>query len=154
MQLKPPPLTPSHMIHSRRDTRIFSQQKFPFKFGPQSLGDKWKLNDMTASMLSIFFSFRLIIQCVLFLKFSLLFFQKVLYKKDWVYCYQGPRIFSMKSLLRVQKKSGNNLTLKMIPDSKLWRIYSWWSRLLTAECHMGGLFLLLLLYVLSNSAGQ
>ncbi|XP_057429866.1 uncharacterized protein LOC130722976 isoform X2 [Lotus japonicus] len=49
MQLKPPPLTPSHMIHSRRDTRIFSQQKFPFKFGPQSLGDKWKLNDMTAS---------------------------------------------------------------------------------------------------------
>ncbi|WVY93711.1 hypothetical protein V8G54_032799 [Vigna mungo] len=27
--------------------RVFSEQKFPFKFVPQSLGDKWKLNDIS-----------------------------------------------------------------------------------------------------------
>ncbi|RDX71549.1 hypothetical protein CR513_49091, partial [Mucuna pruriens] len=44
--------SPSYVISSHRykykySTRIFSEQKFPFKFVPQSLGDKWKLNDIS-----------------------------------------------------------------------------------------------------------
>ncbi|KAK7412070.1 hypothetical protein VNO78_03516 [Psophocarpus tetragonolobus] len=46
--------SPRYMISPQRDfcaykysRRIFSEQKFPFKFVPQSLGDKWKLNDIS-----------------------------------------------------------------------------------------------------------
>ncbi|XP_027359335.1 uncharacterized protein LOC113867982 isoform X2 [Abrus precatorius] len=60
-QLRTSPATPTYayayVISSHRDfpaykfsTRIFSEQKFPFKFLPQSLGDKWKLNDLSGSI--------------------------------------------------------------------------------------------------------
>ncbi|KAK7328268.1 hypothetical protein VNO77_22371 [Canavalia gladiata] len=42
----------AYMISSHRDKycgRIFSEQKFPFKLVPHSLGDKWKLNHISAS---------------------------------------------------------------------------------------------------------
>ncbi|KAK8469096.1 hypothetical protein PHAVU_006G214050 [Phaseolus vulgaris] len=46
--------SPRYMISAHRgfcaykySRRVFSEQKFPFKFVPQSLGDKWKLNDIS-----------------------------------------------------------------------------------------------------------
>ncbi|XP_020220533.1 uncharacterized protein LOC109803395 isoform X1 [Cajanus cajan] len=42
--------SPSYVIFSHRykySRRILSEQKFPFKFVPHSLGDKWKLNDIS-----------------------------------------------------------------------------------------------------------
>ncbi|KAL1289696.1 hypothetical protein HN51_058098 [Arachis hypogaea] len=49
-------ITPTYLVFSSRkdfhgyhkySPRIFSEQRFPFKFTPQSLGDKLKLNDIT-----------------------------------------------------------------------------------------------------------
>ncbi|KAF7803648.1 uncharacterized protein G2W53_042759 [Senna tora] len=55
LRTSPSTTTPSYVISSRTDfckykysARIISEQKFPFKFVRQSLGDKWKLNDISA----------------------------------------------------------------------------------------------------------
>lgn len=67
--------TPNYYViscHRKHSTRILSQQKFSFK----SLGDKWNLNDLTASMLPhsffplLFFKFFLqVITNYLFIRF-------------------------------------------------------------------------------------
>ncbi|KAL2968801.1 hypothetical protein AAZX31_15G045400 [Glycine max] len=40
---------PHSAYNYKYSRRIFSEQKFPFKFVAQSLGDKWKLNDISTS---------------------------------------------------------------------------------------------------------
>ena len=42
-------------VYSKYSRRLSSEQKFPFKFVAQSLGHKWKLNDISTSTFSCYF---------------------------------------------------------------------------------------------------
>lgn len=56
IQLRTSPITPYFAIscHRKHSRRILSEQKFPFKFVRKSLGDRWKLHDISAGILILF----------------------------------------------------------------------------------------------------